>query len=456
MKLPIAGPTYQSASLNIAAQDTLNMYPEIVEAGGEKCELALYGRPGLQTFATLPSGPVRGLWSGDNRLFAVAGSNLYEVFSGGTYEDRGTVGAGSDQAYMYPNGDQLFIVASGSGWLDNGSGPVEVVEASAGAFLDSYFLAVKPDSKIIQFSAPLDGTSWDEADAFVKEAYPDNVRSLVTDHQELWAIGDQTTEIYRNEGDADVPFRRDPGAFIHQGIVAPASATSINNRLAWLGGDHRGRLIAWMAQGFQPVRISTHAIEQAWEAYGANGTDATGYAFTMHGHTFWVLNFLSANATWVYDVTTKMWSRWTEGTTSNKHRGRCHAYQFSKHLVGDHTSGVIWHMSPAIYQDNGGAIKYSRAVPHITNELKNLFLHRAQLDAEVATGTPTVSLEISRDGGHTWTSPSSTTPSLSGNAGRLAWRRLGRARDFVLRFSSTSNVRQAWSNAYVELTAGNG
>ena len=455
MKLAIAGPTYQAGSLNIDAQDTVNMYPEIVESGSGKAELGLYGRPGLSTFGTLPTGPVRGLWSGDNRLFAVGGSKLYEVFSGGTYTERGDVGSGEDQAYMFPNGNQLFVVASGYGWLDDGATVSNVVEASAGAFLDGYFLAVKPNSKTIQYSAILDGTSWDELDIFIKEGYPDNVRMLLTDHQELWALGDQTGEVYRNEGDADVPFRRDPGAFIHQGCIAPYSTVNIASRLAWLGGDHRGRIIAWMAQGFQPTRVSTHAVEAAWSAY-STVSDATGYTFTMNGHTFWVLNFLTANATWVYDVTTKMWARWTDAATTNKHRGRCHAYQFGKHLVGDHTTGVIYEMSPTTYTDAGSAIKYSRAIPHICDELKNVFIHRLQLDAEVTTGSPTISLEWSKDGGHTWTSPVSTTPSLSGYGGRLAWRRLGRARDRVFRLSSTSSVKQAWSNAYLELTPGRG
>lgn len=454
MKLPIAGPTYQSASLNIAAQDTINCYPEIVEAGGEKTELALYGRPGLTTFATLPSGPVRGLFAGDNRLFAVSGSNSYEVFSGGTYDDLGSVGSGTDRAFMYPNGDQLFTVASGKGWLDNGSGPVEQLDAIAGAFLDGYFLAVEPDSKQIRYSALNNGLSWPELRFFGKEAYPDNVRSLLTDHQEVWAFGNETTEVFRNEG-GDPVFRRDPGAFNHQGIIAPYSVANCNNRIAWLGGDSRGRIVAWMAQGFQPVRVSTHAVETAWQSY-ATVSDCCGYSFVLNGHSFWVLNFLTANATWVYDASTKMWARWMDAATTNKHRGRCHAYQFGKNLIGDHTSGVIYEMSPTVYQDNGSAIKVSRALPHICNELKNVFVHRAQLDAEVATGTPTISLEWSNDGGHTWTSPSSTTPSLSGYAGRLVWRRLGRARDRVFRFSSTSNVRQAWSNAYLELTPGNG
>ena len=64
--------------------------------------------------------------------------------------------------------------------------------------------------------------------------------------------------------------------------------------------------MAILAKGYTPQRISTGAIEKAWGAY-ATVADAVSYSVIMDGHEFWVINFPTANATWVYDATLGEW-----------------------------------------------------------------------------------------------------------------------------------------------------
>jgi hypothetical protein len=463
MRFPgFVGGTYQSASLSADAQRALNVYPELVESGNGKNRYAFYGRPGLVEFAELPTSPVRTLWAGDERLFAVAGTKLYEVFSDGTYTDLGTVAddAGHTPAQIFPNGLELFVVSAGSAYVHNGiaiaSAPVpadpyalpatpaaSVGTAAVGAFLDHYFIAVKPDSKTFFYSAQRDGSTWDDTDYLVKEGYPDNIVQLVTSHSELWTLGDQTIEVWRNEGDTDNVFRRDPGAFIHQGVLAPYSATRFDQGLAWLGGDTSGRCIAWRTVGFSPKRISTHAVEQAWSGY-STVSDAVGFSFVWKGHTFLVFNFLTADKTWVYDLTTNLWHEWQSG--SGKFRGRCHAFTFSKHFVGDHTSGKIYELSGSTYQDDGAAITWQRTAPYVAEEQHNLFFHDLKLEAEDADPA-NYTLEWSTDGGDTWSTPISASAAMF-------WRRLGGGRDRIFRVTSTANAKQAWIDAYLRITPG--
>jgi hypothetical protein len=47
-------------------------------------------------------------------------------------------------------------------------------------------------------------------------------------------------------------------------------------------------------------------LEYAIQSYG-NITDAIGYTYQQDGHPFYVLIFPSAEATWVYDVSTQLW-----------------------------------------------------------------------------------------------------------------------------------------------------
>src|SRR4030095_5223439 len=84
MKIPLAGPSYTSRSVVAAAQQTMNLYPEMIEVPSEPARLALYGRPGLKSFAALTPAKIRALWAGGGRLFAIHGPNETEVHSDGT------------------------------------------------------------------------------------------------------------------------------------------------------------------------------------------------------------------------------------------------------------------------------------------------------------------------------------------------------------------------------------
>lgn len=123
------GPSYQSRSANFDAQRTLNMFPEVSGSGSSKSVSMLLGTPGILLFITLPAGAIRGMFAGGGRLFAVAGTDLYEVFADQTYTDRSLMGGGhplvndSLPVLMAPTGNQLGLSSGGYFYCDNGSGP---------------------------------------------------------------------------------------------------------------------------------------------------------------------------------------------------------------------------------------------------------------------------------------------------------------------------------------------
>ncbi len=332
------------------------------------------------------------------------------------------------------------------------------VTARTGAFLDGYFIAAKPDSKQFNISDLNDGQIWDPLDFFTKESYPDNIAAIIADHEELWLFGTHhSIEVWRNEGDANYTFQRDPGAAIHGGCVAPWSPVSLGNNVFWLGGDTRGGPVAYRAAGFQPVRVSNHAIEAAWRRY-TTVADAIGYAYVDQGHSFWVLTFPTADATWVFDLATGYWHErgWRDPATGldHRHRGRCHAYVFGKHFVGDWENGKIYEMSLDLYADAGAAIKRIRTASHISNEQIATFFHRFQLDAEGGLGLNPV-LDWSDNGGHTWENPRTTRADALGDYGRrFPWWRLGSAFQRAFRVTIIGTVKVTLINACLEATQG--
>jgi len=482
------GPSYSLNSVNIECQRSMNLYPSLVESGQGKDHYALIGTPGLQLFTTLPESPIRGVWPGEYRLFVAAGSHLYEVFANGSYHNRGSIGNDGRPVTIVPNGSQLGIVSAGQFYCDSGAGPVAInftgtsdpVTARSLAFMDGYFI-ISGDQvtgsqtfgpKQFNLSALLDGTQWDPLDFAVKEGYPDNIAGILADHEELWLFGDeQSTEVWQDTGQANFPFQRDPGAFIHWGCAAPGTISRFNDGVAWLAGDlERGSVVAMYAQAFRPNRISNHAIEYAWSQY-PQVSDAIAFTYYENGHHFWVITFPSANATWCYDATTGMWHErgWWNGTGFDRQRQMFHAYVdlsgtpitplSGKHFVGDWQNGNLYTQSENIYTDNGIAIHRVRTCPHLNNENKRVFFHDFELMARIApTNVLNPTLDYSKDFGNTYLNPQQISSNQSGVtnqfATRLRWRRQGYSRDRVFRLTITDAVQVNLIDAYYEATPG--
>jgi hypothetical protein len=478
------GPWYRVDAPNVDAQRTINLYPEAVVSGTGKNDLYLQGTPGLVTFATLANTPVRALWaggaplSGAARLFAAGGNTLYEVTSGAVISTVGTIGndAANTPVQVFSDGNNLLVISAGQSYQKT-SGSLTNLQADSsamplartGAYLDGHFIIAAPNSRDIFVSGINDPSTWDPLDFAVKEGYPDKVGAILGSHSDLWIFGESTTEVWRNTGNPDFPFGRDPGAFIHQGIVAPWSACRLMNGVAWIGADQRGGPVCWFAQGFTPKRISTHAIEEELGQFGNNGATpslyyTTAYTYVDNGHHFWVLNIQdgggSPHSTWCYDASMDMWHQraWYDGSSFiAQQRQRCHAYAFGKHFVGDRSNGKIYEMSTDRWTDDGTAIHRIRTGPHISDEEKLVAHHKFTLDAETGLGgtNPNVWLSWSDDGGHTWSAEKAGyLGATSAFKTRVIWRRLGASRDRIYSIRVSADAPITLIDAWLELQVG--
>jgi hypothetical protein len=119
-----SGGSFTLASISAASEMCANWYAEPIGgvANVEKGPMCLTRTPGIAIFTTLPQSPNRGLWPGQNRLFAFGGNHAYEVLSTGATVDHGFVGNDGLPAQAFANGGQLFYVSAGLGWIDTGGG----------------------------------------------------------------------------------------------------------------------------------------------------------------------------------------------------------------------------------------------------------------------------------------------------------------------------------------------
>ena len=372
------GGSAANRSLNVNAERTINLYTE-VPAGMPKASPVLQSTPGLTPYCALPDSPVRTLYYHVQRCFAIAGSSLYEIFGQDSFTLRGSVTNGYRPATIVGNGNsghQLFIVSEFDGYiydLDTDTltaitDPQFPLEPLMGEFIDGYFVALA--SNTIYLSDLYNGMAWDGLMVAQRSLAADELVSIVVNHRELWMLGAQRAEVWYNTG-ATFPLEPIPSAgVIEQGCLAPFSAIRCDNSIIWVGADERGGAAVYRAAGFNPQRISTHAVEHALLQFG-DLRQIYAWTYQEGGHTFYVLfhNNLIAqgnpggpagsvdHTTWVYDAATGEWHEralWRpELAKWEQHIARCHCYDYIKqvHLVGDRQGGTVYRMSLDLYDE---------------------------------------------------------------------------------------------------------
>lgn len=465
MKIGIVGPSYQERSLPFDAQRSVNLYAVYDKMGKEAA--AMYGTPGLALFGTAGVGPIRGeFFSSNGRAFVVSGSKLYEIDTAGTATELGSLNQSSGAVTMAENTVQLAICDGSVLYtlVYSSNTFAEVVDAdlpSAATVisLDSYFIVNQINAGTFYISNLNDGNNWEALDFSTAESSPDTLERVFTTVGQLWLLGKYTTEIWTNTGDSDFPFERVSNTKIESGILAPNSATEINNNLFWIGSEKRGNGIVYVASGFAPQRVSTHAIEQAI-GRATDKANIRGYSYQEAGHTFYVLTDGGLETTLVYDLSTKLWHERSylnaEGT-HEQHLGSTYMYAFGKHILGSRLDGSLYEMKDDYFDDAGDAILRERIYTHLLDEDKRLRYNRLVIGFETGTGVqtgqgsdPLVSLQLSKDGARTW---SDSFTAAIGKVGeyktKVVFRRLGIAEQMTFRLKISEPVKIAITGSYL-------
>jgi hypothetical protein len=399
VKTPILGSSYVARSVNAADSRMVNLFPEVVPDGGK--EPAFLQRcPGLRVAGTVGDGPIRGMWKFGDYLYVASGGKLYRADGNFAVTELGLIN-GSGPVSMTDNGTQLFVACNPDAFIYNSSTGAfaQVTDpdfpgAVTVGYLDGYFVFNEPNSQRFWVTSLNDGSAVDPLDFASAEGNPDNIVSLMVDHREVWLFGNNTIEVWFNAGAADFPLERIQGAFMETGCLAPYSVAKLDNSVFWLGSDARGNGIVYRNNGYNAARISTHAVEWQIQQYGVL-SDAVGYSYQQDGHSFYVLTFPTANATWVFDVATGAWherAAW-DGVQFRRHRSNCQANFAGKVLVGDWENGSVYAFDPEVYDDSGATQRWLRswrALPTGQNSLKRTAHHALQLDCESGAIVPIV------------------------------------------------------------------
>jgi hypothetical protein len=514
------GDAYAAPAAQQDAQELINWYPEVDPRKGEgsRGAVALYPTPGTRRCINMQTaglnagglGPVRALFAlpgastfaaasvalatvpnSTPAVLAVIGNTVWILFTPLLDAPlvNGYVLAGVKLATttgpctITSNGLQAMITDGVNRYAcDFNGSPLTLTLLTDGAWaggvrcdiVDNIMIYNKPNSKQWGATNALSTVSAALSFASTFASY-DNLQCVFTDQGQVAAIGTQTTEFWSNAGLFPFPFARIPGTIRQFGTAAPYSVARFGRGFAMLGQSQLGQAIVFHVQNYEFKRISTHAIEQ--DLIGQTISDAFGFAYQLEGHEFYVLNFPTANRTWVYDLNTGMWHKRESYQPYNPldvetKIGRwivnCTCVVNGQVLAGGYDGNIYTLDNSLGYEEIAyyglvvqQVVRRVRRAPHITADFKRITYEDLQIQFQQGTGAavdpafnsvaggtvtvgatdPQAMLRWSDDGGMTW---GNVHPRSLGKIGkykaRTRWTRLGTARDRVFELTCTDPV----------------
>lgn len=408
MKTPFFGVGYVSQSHNLADQQLINLYPEIVESKSGKGVGAFYMDPGLTLAYTAGIGPIRGIHDMGSislgtldQLVIVSGANVYLAIPGVNPVNIGGISTATGPVSIIDNGSQCVIFDGVHGYLISAIGVLSTLSLPfsgpvIAAYQDGFGLVNVLGTQLWYQSNLRDLSTWDTLNFSSADAKPDNIISMIDLHRQVYLFKEFTTEIWIDAGNPGFSFSRLDGAFMELGCGAQFSPSIAGEAVIWLAQNTQGKGVVVMAQGYQPKRISTHALEYAIAQY-TRIDDAIGFSYVTNGHIFYQLTFPSANATWVYDVVASQqlqipcWHQKASFANGQfgRHLANCFTTYRGQQLVGDYLNGNIYSFDINNQTDNGTSRKWLRswrALPQST--YKTTRFNSLQIDMDTGLGVP--------------------------------------------------------------------
>lgn len=472
-RVQLFGVGVKGLSPAITAQRRINCYLS-PRQDADRTNLALIGSPGLTAFSTtIGANPSRGMWPVDTLatplLFSVHGNTLYSINNAGITAVVGAIGTSSGDVSMVDNGTFLMLVDGFKGYVYNMLIPAGLNQIVSGNFpsnpqtvtwQDTYFIVNDGLTNQINLSLNSDPTTWPAVNINFTGSAPGAVQALIADHSILNIFGGVFAEFWQDTGSADFPYAPIPGSAQEYGLASPFSLCKYDNSLAGLFKNRMGEVNVSRMSGFRLQQISNQEIDFILNSY-VNVADCKGFGYMLGGHPILQLGFPSAQKTWEFDAASQAWGE-RQDTNGGRYWGNKFASFVNRQLVSDYRNGNIYEIDTNVYDDNGSSMPMEVWSKHIWNDDKYISIPQIQIDIESGVGltvgqgvNPQLMLEVSKDGGQTFTAVSWASMGAIGQyTQRVIWRRLGRARDWVLRLRITDPVKRIITGASAEVIGG--
>lgn len=425
----------ESRSGAVSIERLVNMYAVQSPSGA----VHLRASPGLSLWASVGSGPIRGMHVFGPDLFVVSGSELYALDKYKQATLLGDIGGGG---YVAMDNDESHVGIATSIPLYYANRTVGAVELgltniNGVAYQDGYTMFTDGISQDFWHSDLDDMTTIGGLSFAQANDLAGNLRGCVNNQRSLWIFKTKSAEIYQNTGGV-FPFSR--AHSIETGCASPHSIAKYQGTIYWLGHDLR----AYASQGYQPQAISDDWAEIKINAASGH-TSAIGSVHLQDGHPQYTLSL--SDLTLVFDAKT---GRWHERSSEGMDRWRGgRSVRFDNiNLTGDSTTGAIYEIDTDTHDEDGSDRRWEITTAPINAATSGATMHEFYLEMEMGVGLntgqgsdPQIMLDWSDDGGKTWSHELTRSAGKIGEYTRRAkWNRLGAFRKRIIRIACSDPV----------------
>lgn len=434
----------------------VNLYPEKSSSQSEN-GVALISTPGLESVFNVADegGIVGGIEMPDASYFCTR-KGLYQISYNG-YVKRATLSLAGTVS-MAHNGKIIMMVDGYKAYAfsldDNLLTEVDIPRSHTVAFSDGYFIVSYINSN--QFAVSnLYGTTFDPLQYAAAEGSPDNIQGIAVYKRQLYIPGQKSFEIWYDSGE-DFPFNPNPSAYMDIGCYTPWSFASGVNGVCWLGDDK----VVYLATGYTPQRISTHAIE--YQLGLCDCSDAKMVTYSSEGHDFYVICLKKANKMFCFDATTQAWHERESplGVYS------CIIPLGSDNYVGM-DNGILYRMNADIGTEDNKVVERLCVTPTVSNngdrfrvsaiemaveffntkmpEKLNIDMTDAEKMINVKQGF--IGMSYTDDDGKSWANEALAFPSIS--EGKYRWHKLGMSYRRAFKFRYVGLNSCVWSGVSI-------
>lgn len=401
--------------------------------------------------------PIRGLLGTQTALYLVAYNQFQSVTATGVVLASGNLGTTGGLASLAYSPTQVVIVDGASGYLYT---PATMTFATIGAsfpngantvtFVSSFFVAEQPGSQKFWVSNSNDGSTWN-ALAFASAAsFSDNILAVDNLLGNLVIFCQQHMEFWQNVGSTPEPFAPILSAQNEYGLAAIFSRAHVDQSITFLAQTREGQIQFVQLNGFTPQVISNPDLEYIINQF-ATVSDAVALSYEQDKHKFYQCTFPTANRSFLFDCSTRLWSEVQTGPSviPSRHWANLSTYYAGRTLFSDYATNQIYTMSPTQYTDNGQTIIREIITRHILSNFNRVRISLLYLDMDVGVGlqagqgsNPQIMLQYSKDNGRTWSAERWVTLGPVGlYLTRVLWRRFGSTRDATFRVRMSDPVK---------------
>ena len=444
MQIPILNGIYSDGNGEFRTSYPRNLIPVPKKQGISQG----YLKPadGIVEFATGPGVDRGGInWKGS--LYRVMGSKLCLFHSDSRFVIIGDVGGISNQVTFDYSFDKLAIASEGKLFYYDGSIITQVTDLDLGnvvdfVWVDGYFMTTDGTSLVV--TELTDPTQVNPLKYGSAEADPDPIKGLIKIHNEVYAVGRYTIEVFDNVGGDLFPFQRVPGAQVMRGAIGTFAACVFTVAqyigVAFLGSSRNEPPAIWFSVNGTTTQFSTREINSILRNYTeAQLSSAILESRVDKSHELLYVHL--QDQTLVYDSAASavagesVWFILTSSLVgTGTYRARNLVWCYDKWISGDITTTKIGYFVDNISHQYASINGWEFGTLIIYNEAKGVIFHELELIA--LTGAvdiyknPTIWTSYSTDG-ETW---SIERPRTAGRQGkrdvRLNWLQQGNMKNW--------------------------